>query len=147
VNAGVSGDTSAQGLSRIASVRELRPSIAIVELGANDGLRGLPVEATRQNLDAIISQLTADGVDVILAGMALPPNYGLSYTAEFSRLFPDLARLHKAALIPFFLQGVAGHPELNQEDGIHPTAQGYGVVVENVWVVLRPILLRKARSG
>jgi acyl-CoA thioesterase-1 len=119
----------------------------IVELGANDGLRGLPVEATRQNLDAIISQLTADGADVILAGMALPPNYGLSYTGEFSRLFPDLARLHKAALIPFFLQGVAGHPELNQEDGIHPTAQGYGVVVENVWAILRPILLRKARSG
>jgi acyl-CoA thioesterase-1 len=147
VNAGVSGDTSAQGLNRIASVRELRPRIVVVELGANDGLRGLPVEATRQNLDAIISQLTVDGAKVILAGMVLPPNYGISYTGAFSRIFPDLARLHKVALIPFFLQGVAGHPELNQEDGIHPTAQGYSIVVENVWAVLKPIISREARSG
>ena len=146
-NAGVSGDTSAQGLNRIASVRELRPVIVIVELGANDGLRGLPVEATRQNLDAIVSQLTAEGANVILAGMALPPNYGASYTGAFSRIFPDLARLHRVALIPFFLQGVAGHPALNQEDGIHPTAQGYSIVVENVWAVLKPMILRKTRSG
>lgn len=147
VNAGVSGDTSAQGLSRIASIRELRPSVVIVELGANDGLRGLPVEATRQNLEAIISQLAADGADVILAGMVLPPNYGSSYTSDFRRLYTDLARIHKVALIPFFLQGVAGHPELNQEDGIHPTAQGYSIVVENVWAVLKPMIARKTRSG
>ncbi len=146
VNAGVSGDTSAQGLSRIASIRELRPSIVIVELGANDGLRGLPVEATRQNLEAIITRLAADGADVILAGMVLPPNYGFSYTSDFRRLFPDLAGIHKVALIPFFLQGVAGHPELNQEDGIHPTAQGYGIVVENVWAVLKPMIVRNTRS-
>ena len=143
VNAGESGDTSAQGLNRLATIRELRPAIAIVELGANDGLRGLPVEATRLNLDAIINQLKADGTDVILAGMALPPNYGFSYTDAFRRMFPDLARQHRIALVPFLLQGVAGHPELNQEDGIHPTAQGYSTVVENVWAVLRPMLSRK----
>ena len=143
VNAGQSGDTSAQGLNRLAAVRDLRPAIVIVEFGANDGLRGLPVEATRQNLDSIITQLGADGANVVLAGMALPPNYGSSYTGAFRRMFPDLARQHKVALVPFLLQGVAGHPELNQEDGIHPTAEGYSIVVENVWVVLRPMLLRK----
>ena len=140
VNAGVSGDTSAQGLNRLAAVRELRPSIVIVGLGANDGLRGLPVEATRQNLDAIISQLKADGAGVVLAGMELPPNYGSAYTSAFRRMYPDLARKHEIALIPFLLQGVAGHPDLNQEDGIHPTAGGYRIVVENVWVVLKPLL-------
>ncbi len=147
VNAGVSGDTSAQGLSRIPAVRELRPSIVIVELGANDGLRGLPVEATRQNLDSVVSQLSADGAVVVLAGMVLPPNYGTSYTGAFGRIFPDLARLHRVALIPFFLRGVAGQPALNQEDGIHPTAQGYSIVVENVWAALEPIISRKGRSG
>ncbi len=140
VNAGVSGDTSAQGLARLSAVRELHPSIVIVELGANDGLRGLPVEATRQNLDAIISQLKGDGADVVLAGMALPPNYGPLYTGAFRRLFPDLARKHGIAIIPFLLQGVAGNPDLNQEDGIHPNAKGYSIVVENVWAVLRPML-------
>ena len=140
VNAGVSGDTSAQGLNRLAAVRELRPSIVIVGLGANDGLRGLPVEATRQNLDAIISQLKADGAGVVLAGMELPPNYGSAYTSAFRRMYPDLARKYRIALIPFLLQGVAGHPDLNQEDGIHPTAEGYRIVVESVWVVLKPLL-------
>jgi acyl-CoA thioesterase-1 len=143
VNAGVSGDTSAQGLDRLAIIRDLRPSIVIVELGANDGLRGIPVEATRQNLDTIVTQLKADGAEVVLAGMALPPNYGSSYTGEFRRMFPELARRHKIALVPFLLQGVAGHPELNQDDGIHPTGRGYSTVVENVWPVLRPMLSRK----
>jgi acyl-CoA thioesterase-1 len=140
VNAGVSGDTSAQGLDRLAAIRDLRPSIVIVELGANDGLRGLPVEATRQNLDAIVTQLKADGTVVVLAGMALPPNYGSSYTGAFRSMFPDLARRHRAALVPFLLQEVAGHPELNQDDGIHPTAKGYSIVVENIWAILRPVL-------
>lgn len=144
VNAGVSGDTSAQGLNRLAAVREVRPSIVIVELGANDGLRGLPVEATRQNLSTIVRELRTDGADVILAGMVLPPNYGASYTSAFRRLFPDLAREHGVSLVPFFLQGVAGRPDLNQEDGIHPTAEGYRIVVENVWPVLKPLLLRKS---
>ena len=140
VNAGVSGDTSAQGLERLSAVRELRPAIVIVELGANDGLRGLPLETTRQNLDSIIGQLKGDGADVILAGMELPPNYGSLYTGSFRKMFPDLARKHGIALIPFLLQGVAGHPDLNQEDGIHPNAQGYSIVVGNVWAALRPML-------
>jgi acyl-CoA thioesterase-1 len=142
VNAGISGDTSAQGLERLSAVRELRPAIVIVELGANDGLRGLPLETTRQNLDSIIGQLKADGADVILAGMELPPNYGSLYTGSFRKMFPDLARKHGIALIPFLLQGVAGRPDLNQEDGIHPDAQGYSIVVGNVWAVLRPMLSR-----
>lgn len=140
VNSGVSGDTSSQGLNRIQSVVVLRPSIVIVELGANDGLRGLPAEATRQNLAAIISRLQSAGATVILAGMQMPPNYGPQYTNAFRTLFKDLSKQYQALLIPFFLEGVGGHAELNQEDGIHPTAEGYDIVVQNVWKVLQPLL-------
>jgi acyl-CoA thioesterase-1 len=140
VNAGVSGDTSSQGLNRIQNVIALRPAIAIVELGANDGLRGLPVEVTHRNLVAIVSRLQSAGAKVLLAGMRMPPNYGPEYTASFRKIFADVAEQCKASLIPFFLEGVGGHPELNQADGIHPTAEGYDVVVENVWKVLEPLL-------
>jgi acyl-CoA thioesterase-1 len=140
VNAGVSGDTSSQGLNRLRNVIALRPAIAIVELGANDGLRGLPVEVTRQNLVAIVSGLQSAGAKVLLAGMRMPPNYGPGYTASFRKIFTDVAEQCKASLIPFFLEGVGGHQELNQADGIHPTAEGYDVVVENVWKVLEPLL-------
>ncbi len=139
-NAGISGDTSSQGLNRIQSVIALRPVIAIVELGANDGLRGIPAEATRRNLIAIVGQLQAAGIKVVLAGMQMPPNYGPRYTSSFRKIFPDVAEMHNTSLIPFFLEGVGGHPELNQDDGIHPTAEGYDVIVENVWKVLRPLL-------
>ncbi len=140
VNAGASGDTSYQGLNRIQGIIELRPAVAIVELGANDGLRGLPAEATRRNLVAIVSQLQLAGAKVVLAGMQMPPNRGARYTKAFRQIFMEVADEYDAALIPFFLEGVGGRPELNQDDGIHPTAEGYDVIVENVWKVLQPLL-------
>jgi len=140
VNAGVSGDTSSQGLNRMQAIHALRPAIAIVEFGANDGLRGLPIETTRRNLAAIIAHLQSAGAKVVLAGMEIPPNYGPQYTSSFRKIFVDLAKQYRVTLIPFFLDGVGGRAELNQDDGIHPTAEGYGVVVENVWKALRPLL-------
>lgn len=140
VNAGVSGETSSQGLNRIQSIISLRPEIVIVEFGANDGLRGVPVETIRQNLEAIVIRLQAAGAKVVLAGMRIPPNYGPLYTNSFHNIFPNVAQKAGAVLLPFFLNGVGGRPELNQDDGIHPTAGGYDIVVENVWTVLKPIL-------
>lgn len=140
VNAGVSGETSAQGLNRIASVIALRPAIVIVEFGGNDGLRGMPAEATRRNLSEIVNRLRSAGSKVVIAGMQIPPNYGPLYTSSFRNIFPDVARKHDADLIPFFLDGVGGRPELNQDDGIHPTAEGYEIIVENVWKVLEALL-------
>lgn len=140
VNAGVSGDTTSQGLDRLEPVVSLHPALVIVEFGANDGLRGVPVETIRLNLEAIIKGLQAAGAKVVLAGMEIPPNYGPQYTRSFRSIFPALAGVHHVSLIPFFLDRVGGRPELNQEDGIHPTAQGYDIVVENVWKVLRPLL-------
>jgi acyl-CoA thioesterase-1 len=113
-----------------------------VELGANDGLRGLPIEQTRSNIDEIIRTLLGDGAKVVLAGMEIPPNYGPEYTEKFHALFQDLAERHDVPLIPFFLEGVGGIAELNQEDGIHPTAQGYARVTQNVWRVVEPLLKR-----
>jgi len=103
-------------------------------------LRGLPAETTRQNLSAIVSRLRSDGAKVVVAGMEIPTNYGAQYTNSFRNIFPTLAKEYHAPLIPFFLDGVGGRPGLNQEDGIHPTAEGYDIVVENVWRVLRPLL-------
>jgi acyl-CoA thioesterase I len=140
VNAGVSGDITSQGLDRIESVVSLYPAVVIVEFGANDGLRGLPVETIRLNLEAIIKRLQAAGAKIVLAGMEIPPNYGPQYTRSFRGIFPALASANHVPLIPFFLDRVGGRPELNQEDGIHPTAEGYDIVVENVWKVLRPLL-------
>lgn len=140
VNAGVSGDTSAQGLNRLPAIRSLHPAIVIVELGANDGLRGIPATQTRDNLDEIIRALRDDGVKVVLAGMEMPPNYGTDYTRQFRSVFRDLAKKYELPLIPFFLEGVGGIAELNQEDGIHPTAQGYVRVTENVWKILEPLV-------
>lgn len=140
VNAGVSGDTSAQGLNRLPAIRSLHPALVIVELGANDGLRGIPATQTRDNLDEIIRTLRDDGVKVVLAGMEMPPNYGPDYTRQFRSVFRDLAKEYELPLIPFFLEGVGGIAELNQEDGIHPTAQGYVRVTENVWKILEPLV-------
>jgi len=140
VNAGVSGETSSQGLSRTASIAALKPKIVIVEFGANDGLRGVPVETTRQNLENVIAQLKTTGAKVILAGMEVPPNYGPQYTSAFREIFSGLSEDLQVPLIPFFLEGVGGRPELNQDDGIHPTAEGYDIIVENVWNVLKPLL-------
>ena len=143
VNAGVSGDTSSQGLDRLESILALHPAIVIVEFGGNDGLRGVPVSATRQNLEAIVKGLQDAGSKVVLAGMEMPPNYGPAYTKAFHDIFPGIAASRHTALVPFLLDGVGGHADLNQADGIHPTAKGYEIVAENVWQALLP-LLRKS---
>ena len=142
VNAGVSGETSAQGFQRIQSVLDLRPAIAIIEFGANDGLRGVPVGTTRRNLAAMVGRFQSVGAKVALAGMEIPPNYGPQYTSSFRAIFRQVAKENDIALIPFFLEGVGGQSRLNQDDGIHPTAEGYAIVVENVWKVLRPMMQR-----
>jgi acyl-CoA thioesterase-1 len=140
VNAGEAGETSAQGLNRIESILDLHPAIVIVEFGANDGLRGIPAETTRRNLEEIVAKLQSAGVAVVLAGMEMPPNYGPQYTSAFRNIFRSISKEQGVTLIPFFLEGVGGHPELNQTDGIHPTAEGYDIVVENVWKILQPLL-------
>lgn len=144
VNAGVSGDTTAGGLRRVDWVLKSRPALVIVELGANDGLRGLSLDATRANLDEILGRLRAAGVTVVLAGMKLPPNYGRDYIGAFEAIYPELARRHGVALMPFFLEGVAAQPTLNQPDGIHPTAQGYKLIVDRLWPILEPLLTKEA---
>ena len=140
VNAGVSGDTSAGGLSRLDWALDGDVRVLIVALGGNDALRGLPVTELRHNLSAIIEQAQARGIRVILAGMEAPPNFGRSYTVEFHEVYREVAKKYGIAFLPFLLEGVAGIESLNQRDGIHPTAQGARSVADNVWAVLRPIL-------
>lgn len=145
INAGVSGETTAGGLRRVPWILRSRPQFVILELGANDGLRGLKPEQTRANLERMIQQLQASGAHVILAGMTLPPNYGPDYIAEFERIFPDLAAQYGLTLIPFFLEGVAASGTLNQADGIHPTAEGYRRIVAGVLRTLEPVLARNQK--
>ena len=140
VNAGVSGDTSAGGLARLDWALEGNVRVLIVALGGNDGLRGLPAEELKGNLAQIIEHAQKRHVQVILAGMEAPPNFGQSYIVSFHEIYPDLARQYKVSLVPFLLQGVAGNDALNQRDGIHPTAEGARIVADNVWPVLRPML-------
>src|ERR671918_3017120 len=132
LDAGVSGDTTAGGLARLNWMLADEPSHVIVELGGNDGLRGLPPEQMAQNLDAIVSRLRADDVAVLLAGMRAPPNLGRTYGEAFEAVFPRLAGRPAVPPYPFFLDGVAGDPALNQGDGIHPTAEGIAVMVERI---------------
>lgn len=142
VSAGVPGETSAGGLRRIDWLLRRPVDILVLELGANDMLRGLPLEMTRANLQAIIDKTRAANaeVEIVIAGMLAPPNLGPEYTAEFRDMFPALADANDAALIPFLLEGVAARPDLNLADGIHPNAAGHRVVAEGVWSVLEPIL-------
>ena len=142
VNAGQSGDTSAGGLSRLDWLLKNRVDVLVLELGANDGLRGLPVEVTRKNLQAIIDRTRKQypQVKVIIAGMKVPPNMGRDYGSQFEAVFPALAKKNSGALIAFILEGVGGMRELNLPDGIHPTAAGHRIVAGNVWKVLEPIL-------
>jgi acyl-CoA thioesterase I len=142
VNAGVSGETTAGGLRRVDWALRLAPEIVIVELGTNDALRGQDLTTVRANLDQIVGRFQAAGARVLIAGMRLPPNYGLRYTTEFQRLYEDVAKQRRAALMPFFLDGVGGNPRLNQTDGIHPTVEGYRLIVERLWPYLRPLLAR-----
>ncbi|MFZ0428268.1 MAG: arylesterase [Acidobacteriota bacterium] len=144
VNAGVSGETSAGGARRIDWLLKRRVDVLLLELGANDGLRGIPLDSTEANLQRIIDATRSRFPDVriVVAGMLVPPNLGPDYSRAFRELFRDLATRNHATLIPFLLEGVAGKRELNQADGIHPTPQGHEVVAENVWKVIRPILSR-----
>jgi acyl-CoA thioesterase I len=140
VNAGVSGDTSAGGLSRLDWSLAGDVEILVVELGANDGLRGLPVAGLKQNLTEIIARARARNIRVILTGMEAPPNFGPAYTSEFRAVYRQLAREHDVTFIPFYLDGVAGIPSLNIADGIHPNAQGSRIVEKTVWAALEPLL-------
>jgi acyl-CoA thioesterase-1 len=142
INAGLSGETTASGKNRVDWVLNQEVDIFVLELGANDGLRGIPLEETRKNLQAIIDIVREKDPEakIILAGMQIPPNLGPEYTSDFRKIFPELAAKNDIELIPFLLEGVAGDPELNQQDGIHPTAEGQKIVAENVWEVLRPML-------
>jgi acyl-CoA thioesterase-1 len=146
VNAGVSGDTSAGGLSRLDWALDGDVRVLIVALGGNDALRGLPIDELRHNLSTIIERAQAKGTTVILAGMEAPPNFGRSYIVEFHQVYPELAKQYRVAFLPFLLEGVAGVESLNQRDGIHPTAEGARLVANNVWAVLRPVLEARGRT-
>lgn len=146
VNAGVSGDTTAGGVRRVSWILSANPYMVILELGGNDGLRGLGIEQTRANLEAIIVRLKQAGVLTVLAGMKLPPNYGTDYTTRFESMYRDLAARHNLPLIPFLLDGVGGDRRLNQPDGIHPTGEGYRIVTDNVLRTLEPLLDRPVRE-
>ena len=142
VNAGASGDTTAGGLRRVDWALRNKPDIVIVALGANDALRGQDLASVRSNLDGIVARFQKAGARVLMAGMEMPPNYGARYTADFRRLYVDVARKRGSAFMPFLLDGVAGNPRLNQPDGIHPTAEGYRIVVDHLWPHLEPLLTR-----
>ncbi|MBT8295876.1 MAG: arylesterase, partial [Gramella sp.] len=142
VNAGLSGETTSGGKNRIDWVLKQNVDIFVLELGANDGLRGIPLKETRNNLQEIIDFVRKENpeIEIILAGMQIPPNMGQDYTTGFRNIFPELAEENNIELIPFLLEDVAGIPELNQQDGIHPTAEGQKILAENVWEVLKPEL-------
>ncbi len=142
VNAGLSGETSAGGLRRLDWILRQRVDIFVIELGGNDGLRGIAPATTRSNLEDMIKRIRQryPEVVVVLAGMQMPTNMGLDYTREFAAIYPDVARQTEAVLIPFLLEGVGGVPALNLPDGIHPTPEGHAIVADTVWQTLRPLL-------
>lgn len=148
INAGVSGDTTAGGKARLAWSLAEKPDAAIVELGGNDGLRGLPVEEMKANLDAILGELAARDIPVLLAGMRAPPNMGGDYGRAFRQAFVDLAKKHDVLFYPFFLDGVAANASLNQDDGIHPTAEGVSTIVEAILPKVEALIERvKAKQA
>lgn len=140
VNAGISGDTTAGGLRRLDWALEGDVRVLILALGANDGLRGLPVEELKKNLAAIIDAAHERRIAVLLAGMEAPPNFGVDYAAQFRQVYRDLAVQYRLAFVPFLLEGVAGIPALNQADGIHPTAEGAQKVADHLWLTLKPMV-------
>ena len=143
-NASISGETTAGGLARIGKALERhKPVIVILELGGNDGLRGLPVAAMKKNLSAMIEQAQKGGARVLLVGVRMPPNYGEAYTQAFERAYAELAKQHRAALLPYLLEGFGEKPELFQPDRIHPTAAAQPAMLKNVWGALAPLLGKK----
>ena len=142
VNAGVSGETSTSGNARIDWILKQPLDIFVLELGANDGLRGIPLSQTKESLQSIIDKVKIKypSAKLVLAGMQIPPNMGAAYTGEFKNLYSQLAQKNSTVLIPFLLEGVGGEEKLNQDDGIHPTAEGHKIVAENIWEELQPLL-------
>jgi acyl-CoA thioesterase-1 len=140
VNLGVSGDTTTDGVERLPAVLAIHPAIVILEFGGNDGLRGLPVASTQKNLAAMVEALRKAGAQIVLAGMTLPRNYGPEYIQSFEQVYIELSKMYKLVRIPFLLEGVGGHPDLMQADGIHPTAEGAEIVAHNVMNYLQPLL-------
>lgn len=141
INASISGETTSGGRFRIKqALAEYQPSVVILELGANDGLRGLPLGVASANLDAIIMACRSRKARVLLAGMRLPPNYGPAYASGFARMYEQIAQRHKIPLLPFLLEGFADKPELFQADGLHPTAAAQPLIMERIWMYLQPLL-------
>lgn len=141
VNASVSGETSSGGLARLpASLESHAPDLVILELGGNDGLRGLPIQTLEDNLQSMIDMIKQADAEVLLAGIQIPPNYGPRYTEPFAKIFPTLAERESLPLVPFLIDGIAQQPELMQSDGIHPKAEAQSMIVDNVWPVLKPLL-------
>lgn len=148
VNASVSGETSAGGLARLPRALSVQqPRIVLLELGANDGLRGLPLDQTRENLERMLTLLQDRHVSVLLLGVRLPPNYGERYTSGFMSMYQTLADHHHVALLPFLLENVALHPDLMQSDGLHPNERGQPLLLDNVWPKLEPLLRAAAPAG
>jgi acyl-CoA thioesterase I len=142
VNLGVSGDTTTDGVERVPTVLAIHPAVVILEFGGNDGLRGLPVPAAQHNLEAMIQELRDAHIRILLAGMTLPRNYGPEYIRSFDQMYLDVSKKYKITRIPFVLEGVGGHPDLTQPDGIHPTSEGARIVARNVMRYLEPLLTR-----
>mgnify|MGYP006376664531 CR=1 FL=1 len=142
VNAGLSGETTASGVNRLNWVLNQDVKVIVIELGANDGLRGVPLNETEKNLRKMIDMVRKKDpkIKIVLAGMQIPPNMGEEYTTKFKNIFPDLAKKNNTYLIPFILENVGGVPKLNQPDGIHPTAEGHKIVAQNVWKVLGKVI-------
>ncbi|MEX2602109.1 MAG: arylesterase [Balneolaceae bacterium] len=142
INAGVSGETSAGGMRRVDWVFQRAIDIFVLELGGNDGLRGINPDVTKSNLQGIINRVRelSPETDILLTGMEAPPNMGEDYTNRFREIFPELAVENELSFMPFILEGVAGDPDLNQADGIHPTAEGHSVIAENLWEYLQELL-------
>lgn len=149
INAGVSGETSAGARRRVDWLLREPVAVLVLETGANDGLRGLPPDSLRANIQAVFDRAKAisPSPKLVLVGMRVPPNYGRAYTERFQAVYPEVARHNGAALVPFLLEGVGGIPRLNQGDGIHPTAEGQRVLAETVWRVLEPVLNGKDGKG
>lgn len=148
INASVSGETTSGGASRMqAALTQYQPQYVLIELGANDGLRGLPLSEMQNNLDAMIQTSQRAGAQVVLLGMKIPPNYGPRYTRDFAALYTQLAQKYQLPLVPFLLEGVAGNPALTQADGLHPVAGAQSQILHTVWQVLQPIVQKAPGSG
>jgi acyl-CoA thioesterase-1 len=144
INGSISGETTQGGLTRLTkALKPHKPNIVLIELGANDGLRGLPIKTIRSNLTSMIKAVQKTGAKVILAGMKIPPNYGMRYTQQFANIYVDLAKTYKTSLIPFFLEGIADRFELVQADGLHPTAEAQLIILENINIVMKDVIFEE----